>query len=373
METDSTVDKYLNRVYYDPSNHGSFSGIEKLWFAILKDKNRPVGLTKSVLKKWLRAQDTYSVYKLSRRNFPRERIIVSKRDMQWDADLMDMTKLKSDNDQNSFVLVVIDLLSRFAWLRVIRNKTGAAVSQAFEDIFAKDGRVPDRVRTDLGKEFYNKEVSQMFEKRNVHHFSSYSDKKANYAERLIRTVKGRLAKFMYDRQTFRYVDIIQQVADSYNGTVHSAIKVPPSSVTATNDLDLYVKLYMPLVNSQAKQPYSHSFKVGDAVRISLNKGPFAKAYNENFSEAVYKIKFLVPSHPPRYEIVDLLGKKLRGSFYEEELEKVDFNPERSYKIDSIIAKKGNKVLVRWYGYDKRFDSWIPAKEVKKYESALSKK
>jgi len=104
--------KYLAKIYYDPSKSGSFTGVEKLWNAIKKDKSKSKNLNKAAVKAWLQKQDVYSVYKLSRRNYATEKIIVSRMDMQWDADLMDMSNVKSDNEQVSFVLVVIDLFSR---------------------------------------------------------------------------------------------------------------------------------------------------------------------------------------------------------------------------------------------------------------------
>jgi hypothetical protein len=118
----------------------------------------------------------------------------------------------------------------------------------------------------------------------------------------------------------------------------------------------------------SRERMKHSFSVGDAVRISLNRATFSKAYRENFSEAIYKIKSLIPSHPPRYELEDLLGNHLKGSFYEQELVKIDFDPDRTYKIDKIVGRRnrGRQVLVRWYGYDPKFDTWLDAKEVKKY-------
>jgi len=253
----------------------------------------------------------------------------------------------------------------------VKNKVGTTIQKAFEDICQADGRKPERLRTDNGKEFFNKNVRDMLKERDIHHFTTHSDKKANYAERLIRTVRSKIAKYMYDNQTFRYIDVLQQFADSYNATVHSAIKVAPSSITKDNELEFYMKHYMPTVNKRSQEKYSHSFAVGQAVRISLNKGPFTKSYNENFSEAIYKIKSLIPSHPPRYEVEDLLGKQLRGSFYEEELVKVvDFDPQKkSYKIEKIVERKGNKVLVRWYGYDHNHDTWLNAKDVKNYKAA----
>ena len=48
-----------------------------------------------------------------RRKFKRNRVISKGIDDQWDADLMDMTKFSKDNDGYSYILVVIDIFSKF--------------------------------------------------------------------------------------------------------------------------------------------------------------------------------------------------------------------------------------------------------------------
>ena len=67
--------------------------------------------------------------------------------------------------------------------------------------------------------------------------------------------------------------------------------------------------------------------------------------------------------------------KVSGSFYERELIYVQPNDQREYKIDKVLRKRKarngkNEVLVSWYGYDERYNSWIPANSVKNYASSV---
>ena len=373
---DQVIDRYLKKIYYNPSTPGSFSSHAKLWSYVKTQPDKPQKLTKAKLKAWLEMQDTDSVFKISRKKFNRERIIVSAIDMAWDVDLADMGGHKEFNDGYTFILVAIDLLSRYCWVRPLKTKKAVEVKDAFSDIFDTDERIPSRLRADKGGEFNNRVLRNFLSKEKVHFFTTFSDTKANYAERMIRTLKNRIYKFMYERQTYRYIDVLQDIVSSYNNTIHSSIKMAPSQVTEQNDLDIYIQFYMPYVNKLAAKRVKFSFNVGDSVRVSYNKGKFAKSYFEQYSEEIFTIKYRIHSSPPGYLLADFLGENIDGSFYEQELVKVDPHDNREFKIQNVVRyrkKKGKprEALVKWYGYSDRFNSYIPASQIKRYKSSAT--
>ena len=372
---DQSIDRYLKKIYYNPSTPASFSSHLKLWAYVKTRADKPQKLSRAKLKSWLKMQDTDSVFKISRKKFPRERIIVSAIDMAWDVDLADMGGHKEYNDGYAFILVAIDLLSRYCWVRPLKTKKASEVKDAFSDIFETDKRIPIRLRSDKGGEFNNRILRNFLLKKKVHFFTTFSDAKANYSERMIRTLKNRIYKFMYERQTYRYIDVLQDIASSYNNTIHSSIKMAPSQVTEQNDLDIYIKFYMPHVNKLAKKPVKFSFNIGDLVRVSYNKGKFAKSYFEQYSEEIFTIRYRIHSFPPRYLLADFLGENIDGSFYEQELVKVDPDEKREFKIQNIVKyrKRGKRreALVKWYGYGDKFNSYIPAAQIKQYKSATA--
>ena len=59
-----------------------------------------------------------------------------------------------------------------------------------------------------------------------------------------------------------------------------------------------------------------------------------------------------------YEISDLNGQEILGSFYEKKLQKTD---QKEFRMEKVIKKKGNKRYVKWKGYDNSFNSWIDKK------------
>ena len=97
------------------------------------------------------------------------------------------------------------------------------------------------------------------------------------------------------------------------------------------------------------------FKVDDHVRISKYKNIFAKGYTANWSEEVFVIKRDKNIVPWTYVINDLNGEEIIGTFYEKELQKTN---QQEFRIEKVIKKKGDKLYVKWKGYDSSLNSWI---------------
>ena len=146
-----------------------------------------------------------------------------------------------------------------------------------------------------------------------------------------------------------YFDVLDYIVDKYNNTVHRTIKVKPIEVT-----DDYYAEYDEHPNMQDPK-----FKVSDNVRISKYKNIFSKGYTPNWSEVfiVNKSKTTVPQ---TYAISDLNGEEITGSFYEKELQKTN---QKEFRIEKVLKRKGNKLYVKWKGYDNRFNSWIDKKDL----------
>ena len=72
---------------------------------------------------------------------------------------------------------------------------------------------------------------------------------------------------------------------------------------------------------------------------------------------IKKIKNAVPW---TYAINDLNGEEISGTFYEKELQKID---QQEFRIEKVIRKKGDKLYVKWKGYDNSFNSWIDKKDL----------
>ena len=98
--------KPLRWVYFDPTRVGSYGVGDAL--------RRVTRVPRKIVAEWLSEQDVYTVHKPARRHFRRRRVIVEGLRQQWQADLVDLSNLKNDNDGMTFLLTVIDVFSEWS-------------------------------------------------------------------------------------------------------------------------------------------------------------------------------------------------------------------------------------------------------------------
>lgn len=349
------MDKKLKNTYYDPKKVGSFSGKAALVRGV-------PGVGNKRAEKWLQKQNTYTLHKPIRKKFERNKTIVTTIDEQFQADLVDMAKYSKDNDGIRYLLVVVDVFSRYCWIEPLKNKFSASIIDAFKNIFAS-GRKCLVLQTDLGTEFLNKPFQNFLRENDVEHFSTKSETKASIVERLNRTIKSRMWRYFTYKNTYRYIDVLQKFVLSYNNTYHRIIKRSPASITQKNVKQVWLTQYADYVEGKHVKA---KFKVQDKVRISKMKLQFDKGYLPNWSEEVFEITKVI-KHPRTvvYKLKDLQGDHIDGIFYEWELQKV--TPINLYRIEKVLHKKGRKLFVKWLGYPEKFNSYIEAKTVKRYQ------
>ena len=115
-----------------------------------------------------------------------------------------------------------------------------------------------------------------------------------------------------------------------------------------------------------KKPHNNNnnktrFIVGDYVLIPKNRKTFQKAYDVGWSREVFKIRRIRQTSPVTYNLEDLQNEPISGVFYEQELQKTKL-PD-TYEIESILSKKGDKYLVKWKHYPKKFNQWVHTKDL----------
>ena len=147
-----------------------------------------------------------------------------------------------------------------------------------------------------------------------------------------------------------YIDKLDDIVKEYNNKYHIPIKMKPVDVKDNTYTDFKKEI-------NDKDP---KFKVGDHVRISKYKNIFTKGYMPNWSEEIFIIKKIKNTVPWTYVINDLNGEKIIGTFYENELQKTD---QKEFRIEKVLKKKGDKLYVKWKGYDNSFNSWIDKKDL----------
>ena len=189
-----------------------------------------------------------------------------------------------------------------------------------------------------------------FKKNDIEMYSAFNEGKSVVAERFIKTLKNKIYKHMTTIGKNVYFDDLDDIVKKYNNTVHSSIKMKPKDVTDDS--------FVPY--SEETNEKDPKLNVGNNVRISKYKNIFAKGYTPNWSEEVFVVNKVQNTIPWTYLINDLNGEEIKGSFYEKELQKTN---QKEFRIEKVIKKKGDKLYVKWKGYNNYFNSWINKKDI----------
>jgi hypothetical protein len=307
----------LKDIYYSPDNAASFGGLERLY---KEAKKQGIITKKSDVREFLQSQNAFNKYRPYRRKYERRRIVVPGSYYLIQADLLVLDKIGRVNKGYKYILSVIDVFSKKAYAEPIKKKTGREVVQALEKIFTMFTEKPKFLQVDEGKEFFNSNVKLFLKTHNVVLFHNYSDTKAAVIERFQRTLMMRLQRYFEVKGTNRYIDILQNIINSYNNSVHRSIGRTPNSVDKYNEMETWLHLYKDLIKKEIEQ--KPPFKIGDYVRIKTVRSIFFKGYKSGFSEAVFKVQEVVKSYPTTYKLVEQDGTTVLGIFYKEELSKV---------------------------------------------------
>ena len=153
-------------------------------------------------------------------------------------------------------------------------------------------------------------------------YSTYNEGKSVVAERFISALKNRIFKHRTAVSKNVYFDVLDDIVNKYNNTVHRTIKMKPIDVTS----DSYAEYNEDFNKKDPK------FKVGDHVRISKYKNIFAKGYAPNWSEEVFVVNKIKNTVLWIYVVNNLNGEELTRSFYKKELQKTSqekFRMEKS--------------------------------------------
>jgi len=161
------------------------------------------------------------------------------------------------------------------------------------------------------------------------------------------------------KNTRRYIDVLQDLFDLYNGTYHRSIGMAPNDVNADNKQVVRSRLY-PLKKARVRW----HFDVGDTVRITKARhSPFDKGYTHRWTRELFQVQSRIPTVPRTYALKDLDGEPIKGKFYRFEIQKVDVDCDGHFAVDKILKTKRGvdgkiSYFVSWLGYPAKFNSWF---------------
>ena len=136
-----------------------------------------------------------------------------------------------------FLLSVIDIYSKYAWVIPLKDKEGIIITKTFKKILDESNRKPYKIWVDKGNEFYNRTMKSWLEKNDIEIYSTHNEGKSVSAERFIKTLKSKIYKYLTSVSKNVYIDKLDGTVNKYNNTYHSTIKVKPVDVKSNTYID----------------------------------------------------------------------------------------------------------------------------------------
>ena len=201
-----------------------------------------------------------------------------------------------------------------------------------------------------GSEFYNRSMKSWLESNVIEMYSTHNEGKSVVTERFIKTLKSKINKYMTSVSKNMYIDKLGDIVNKHNNTIIVQLK--------WNLFDVKSNAYID--SSNETNNANPKCKIGDIVRISKYRNISAKHYRPNWSENIFVIEKVKNTVPWIYVINDLNGEKNFQTYFKNELQKTS---QKEFGIEKVIKREGDKLYVKWKGYNNLFNRWISIKDI----------
>ena len=274
----TVADKFFKNKTFDIANYPKYDGYQRGLASVVykffdskvaSPDTKSIGTGAKLIPQNEQLAD--ELHKPINRKFKKRKVYSAFKDNIWGADLADMQLLSKYNKGIRFLLCVVDIFSKYAWVVPLKDKKGISIVKAFQLILKQSNRKPDKIWVDKRSEFYNACFKKWLRDNNFVTYSTHNEGKSVVAERFIRTLRSRIYKYMTAISKNVYIDKLDDIVDEYNNTYHTTIKMKPADAKDNT----YINADKEISNKVPK------FKVGDHVRISKYKNIFAKEYMPN--------------------------------------------------------------------------------------------
>ena len=130
------------------------------------------------------------------RKLEKRKVYSTFKDNIWGVNLADMQLLSKYNKGIRFLLCVIDIFSKYAWVVPLKDKKGISIVKAFQGILKQSNRKPNKIWVDKVSEFYNAYFKKWLRDNDTVMYSTHNEGKSVVAERFIRTLKSKIYRYM---------------------------------------------------------------------------------------------------------------------------------------------------------------------------------
>lgn len=292
---------------------------------------------------------------------------------QVQADLIDIHLLAPHNENVKFILVCIDIFSRKLWVESVRNKRAATIRDAFARILNRMGELPAAVFFDRGTEFINNLMQTLCRQRGLKVYLPNSQFKAAFAERVNRTLQSLIYRYMTEKQSNVYIDVLQDLVQTYNERKHRAFNhvFSPDEAERKENLGQVRNILFHLRGKTVLhgRKMKAKFSVGDVVRIQKERGVFGRGYNETSAKEYFRVAQVLHRLPIiSYKLQSLdTNEIIDGAFYDSEIQLIKgdiFKIERVIK-ERKLKNKGKEYFVKWLDFGDQHNSWVKASDLQR--------
>lgn len=355
------------RAYTTPGDPVAFSAPERV--------AERFGISKSRARRILEHVDGYRIHREYKKPATYNPYYVHAKREQVQADLIDMANpaLLRKNDGVRFLLVLIDIFTKKVWVYPLKNKSAQEMVSALQTWLDSLQTAPEKLKTDSGTEFTNRQVQNLLRQRGVRWLRAYGTMKAAVAERVNKTLQILIYKYITQSESHRYIDHLQDFVDTYNARRHRTIKMSPDEAErAESQAELaamYHEKYESMRRENASKRANAKLKLGDVVRIKTEAKKISsssRAYAEQFHGEYFIIDSInYTMAVPMYHLRSYdTGDKIDGGFYSNELQ---IQRGNVYKIERVLAERRRRgrdeVLVKWMYFGDRWNEWVPKADV----------
>ena len=358
---EDALEKHLSDNYTNVKSNVSYLSPRKIY---LYYKKR---LPMKKIKKFLEKKEGYTLLK------PEGKLKVNTPTLSYypgdliQGDLFFVNKLAEYNDNTNYVLSLICVHSKYAYLEPMITKNAEETKNKLAMIIERMPQKPNIMAFDQGTEFKNNEVLSFLERSNIDVFFAMGEHKCGVIEKFQRTIQKSIYTHLVEGETFRFIDVLQDLVNNYNNTIHSSI----SPLTPTQALDIRNVDVLEAAHSRMKtklrlKKIKAKYKPGQKVRISLKKNKYSRSYDiANTYEEYFIEKVLTDRITPFYILRDWKDRILKGKFSQNQLQPVDIEMHRGYVIDERKKKGKKEYLMKFKGYGDEYNEWIKEDNTKK--------
>ena len=150
-----------------------------------------------------------------------------------------MVKYKSDNNNYAYFVVFIDIFTRYLYTAPLKTLIAEEMVAVFQKLIRELDEKPQILRTDQGSEYNNRPFNNLLTENKIKHLFTYYETKANYAERVIKTIKNKIMKYLSEKETLRWIDILSDLTYGYNNSIHRSINMSPEDAKSKNQYLLW--------------------------------------------------------------------------------------------------------------------------------------